>query len=68
MVEVVAPADVPRVVPGDTDDDQVIAAAVVGGAELIVSGDSDLLGIGRHLGIGIVAAAEAVRRMSAYEP
>jgi hypothetical protein len=28
IIELVAPTTVPRVVPGDVDDDQVIAAAV----------------------------------------
>jgi putative PIN family toxin of toxin-antitoxin system len=65
VVEVVAPAEVPRVVPADADDDHVIAAAVVGGAELIVSGDSDLLGIGSHRGIGIASAAQAVAAIEA---
>lgn len=64
IVEVVAPTEVPRVVSSDADDDHVIAAAVASGAELIVSGDSDLLGIGSHLSIGIVAAAEAMNALT----
>ena len=43
VIELVEPTSVPRVVPGDADDDQVIAAAVAASAALIVSGDSDLL-------------------------
>ena len=56
----------PRVVAGDADDDQVIAAAVAARADLIVSGDrKHLLPLGSHQGIDIVDAAEAVRRIAA---
>jgi len=65
VVEVVTPADVPRVVPNDVDDDQVIAAAVEGRAQLIVSGDTDLLALGSHQGIEIVNARAALGRVGA---
>ena len=64
-IELVEPTSVPRVVPGDADDDQVIAAAVTAGAALIVSGDSDLLSMGSHQGIEIVSAAMAVESVGA---
>jgi uncharacterized protein len=65
VIELVAPTTVPRVVPGDADDDQVIAAAVAAEANLIVSGDrKHLLPLGSHAGIAIVDAAEALRRIS----
>ena len=63
-VEVVEPEHVPRVVPNDADDDQVIAAAIAAGAELIVSGDADLLSMGSHQGIPIITAVQAVQRIA----
>lgn len=62
-VELVEPLSVPRVVPDDPDDDQVIAAALAAHADLIVSGDSDLLSIGNHQGMPIVTAAQAAQRI-----
>ena len=58
---VVQPAAVPGVVPNYADDDQVLACALAADAELIVSGDKHLLGLGgQYHGIRIVAPAEAV--------
>jgi putative PIN family toxin of toxin-antitoxin system len=68
IVEVVEPEDVPRVVPGDADDDHVIAAAVTARAEIIVSGDSDLLSLGSHQGIDILSAARALEQIGSAEP
>ena len=65
VIELAEPIDVPRVVSGDVDDDQVIAAAVAARADLIVSGDRrHLLPIGNHQGIAIVEASEALRRLA----
>jgi putative PIN family toxin of toxin-antitoxin system len=61
---VVKPADTPRVVL--TDPDHVIAAAVIGQADLIASGDQrDLLPMSSFQGIPIVTAREAVERLEA---
>ncbi len=66
LAVVVSPADVPHVVPTDPDDDQVIAAAVTGQADLIASGDKrDLLPQGSFQGIPIVTARGAVERLEA---
>jgi len=63
IVDVVAPTEVPRVVPGDADDDHVIVTAR---AELIVTGDrKHLLPIGSHQGIAVVIAREVVERVEA---
>jgi hypothetical protein len=56
----VRPASVPRVAAGDADDDHVLACALAGSADLIVSGDKHLPGISEHRGVRIVTPAMAV--------
>jgi putative PIN family toxin of toxin-antitoxin system len=60
-VELVTPLSTPPVVAADPDDDHVIAAAVAAEADLLVSGDHHLLGLGGHQAIRVVTPAEAVR-------
>jgi putative PIN family toxin of toxin-antitoxin system len=57
----VTPLSTLRVVPNDIDDAQVIACALAVGAQLIVSGDSDLLVLHPWKGIHILNATEAVQ-------
>lgn len=57
---VVNPVTVARVVADDADDDQVLACALAAQADLIVSGDSDLLALREYQGIRIVNPATAV--------
>ena len=61
----VSPGSAPRVVPGDADDDHVIAAAIAARADFIVSGDRHLLSLGHHQTVRIVTPADAVRLITA---
>lgn len=65
LADVVVPDDVPAV-SRDPDDDQVLAAAVVGDVEAIVTGDRDLLVLETHRGIAILAPAEFESRSAAH--
>jgi predicted nucleic acid-binding protein len=53
------------VILADPDDDIVLATAVGGSANAIVSGDAHLLGIGEFRGISIVTPAVAASRLEA---
>lgn len=66
LVMLVTPTEVPRVIEQDADDDQVLACALAAGADLIVSGDKHLLGLGgSYQGIRIATPAEAMRIIEA---
>ena len=64
LVQLVVPAVFGTVILADPDDDIVLATAVGGGAEMIVSGDAHLLGIGEFRGISLVTPAVAVDRLA----
>lgn len=65
LATMATPIDVPRVVANDADDDHVLACALASQADLIVSGDKHLLGLGgSYQGIAIVTPAQAVQRIA----
>ena len=65
LAAVVRPAAISPVVLRDPDDDAVIACAIAASAEVIVSGDDDLLSLKRHEGIEVLKAAEFLARIQA---
>lgn len=64
ITTVIHPAPIPPTVLTDPDDDHVLACAVAARADLIVSGDRDLLDLGKFQNIPLVAAAEALQRIN----
>lgn len=58
-IDLVEPVESPRVAR-DPDDDQVLACALAAQAEIIVSGDRDLLDLGTFRNIRILTATQAL--------
>ena len=68
LSSICTPINVPRVIVNDPDDDHVLACAVMAQADLSVSGDKHLLGLGgQYQGIRILNAAEAMQMISARQ-
>ncbi len=63
-VRIVEPTPLRSPVSRDADDDVVLATAVAAGATAIVTGDEDLLVLGRYNGIDIVSPRAFLSRLS----
>lgn len=60
-IELIAESQAPTTVPNvvrDSDDNEVLAAAEMGGADFIVTGDKELLSLASYVGIRIVTPRE----------
>ncbi len=63
VAEVVVPQEVPPVILEDPADDAIVACALSGGVDLIVSGDKDLLRLKEYRGIPIIRAVDFLRML-----
>ncbi len=63
LAEIVDPPPLPAQVSRDPSDDEVLALAIASQADLIITGDADLLTLGSHGGIPIIDPAEALIRI-----
>jgi putative PIN family toxin of toxin-antitoxin system len=57
IADLVTPVEVPRVCR-DPDDDQILAIAITGSADALVTGDADLLALGAHGGVNMTSVAD----------
>ena len=64
LAEIIDPPPLPAPVSRDPSDDEVLALAAASQADLIITGDADLLTLGSHAGIPIIDAAEALTRIT----
>lgn len=62
--ELVEPAPVPADACRDPDELPILGTAVAGRANLLVTGDADLLALGSYTGVPIVTPRECYRRLA----
>lgn len=67
LTTIVVPEHVPPVIAADPDDDHVLACALAGKVDLIVSGDGHLLDLVSYQGIPTLPAAAAERVLHAAQ-
>lgn len=60
LAEVIEPPPLPQPVCRDPDDDKLLALAIAAKADWIISGDNDLLMLGRYAGTAIIPPATAL--------
>lgn len=65
LAEVIDPPPLAQPVCRDPDDDAVLALALAAQADLVISGDDDLLCLGSFEGIPILTPAQALQRVLA---
>jgi uncharacterized protein len=65
LAEIVTPQPLPAPVSRDPDDDHVLACALAAKAQLIVSGDDDLLSLHQYQGIPIQSVSAALAQLGA---
>ena len=63
VIELVEPVNIPPT-SRDPDDDAILACALAAHADLIVSGDADLLVLEQFRDIPIVTAVQAIKRIT----
>jgi putative PIN family toxin of toxin-antitoxin system len=62
IAEVVEPSVRLNVITEDEDDNRIIECAIAGGADFIISGDKDLLRLGKFGGIRIVSPSQFLKK------
>jgi putative PIN family toxin of toxin-antitoxin system len=63
LARVIVPERIARTVPNDPDDDAVIACAITAQANMIITGDSDLLMLHPFQNIQILKPADALKQI-----
>jgi predicted nucleic acid-binding protein len=64
--KVVVPESIPDVIKEDPDDNHILACALAGNANLIVSRDLDLLRLKRYEGIGFMSPIDFLHTLEGF--